>query len=341
MDPDTLDFELPENLIAQEPLPKRDHARLMVLDRVSGSLQHKKFFDLKNYLKKDDVVVINKARVNRAKFIGKKLTGGHVEIVLIAPEGDPLTWRSLVRPMLKPGTVFKLTNGVGVRLIGRNKEGENILVFDGGNPRDLMASMGAMPLPPYIKRKSDDPRRKKDFDDYQTVYGEVDGSLAAPTAGLHFTPELLADIKSMGVTIVEVILHVGWGTFRPIRESVENHHMLPEQYEISTENIGCLMESKKRNRRIISVGTTSTRVLESLEQFRPEGPIKGETNLFIKPGFSYKWITGLITNFHVPRSTPIALTAAFSGLSHLEKAYEEAIGQQYRFFSYGDAMLII
>jgi len=203
-----------------------------------------------------------------------------------------------------------------------------------------MKEKGALPLPPYIKRDEKDPRAKIDYEAYQTVYSEQEGSLAAPTAGLHFTTELLKRLKDKGVEIVKVVLHVGWGTFKPISKSIDTHTMLPETYSISKETVKILKKAKRENRHICAVGTTSTRVLESLPDDVPEQDTKGSTNLFIRPGHSFRWVSCLITNFHVPRSTPLSLAAAFLGWEKLEVAYGEALSHDYRFFSYGDAMLI-
>ncbi|MCB4756225.1 MAG: tRNA preQ1(34) S-adenosylmethionine ribosyltransferase-isomerase QueA [Elusimicrobia bacterium] len=338
---ETLDYTLPEDLIAQEPLPQRDKARLLVYDRTSKEISHRQFSDLLDTLKPHDALVLNKTKVLRAKFYGQKTTGGHVEVVFISPTEKPNLWRALVRPALRPGTVILLGNGLRTHLVEKNAIGENLLACEGWDPANLMDSEGSVPLPPYIKRNREDSRHGDDAESYQTVYASVPGSIAAPTAGLHFTPELLQRILDSGVSVYEVVLHVGWGTFRPIAKSVSEHTMLPENYEISEDVYRGLIKTREEGGRIFSVGTTTTRVLESLTVSGDRPVLKGETTLFIKPGFQFHWISGLITNLHVPRSTPMALTAAFSGLDNLSRCYQEAIRENYRFFSYGDAMLIL
>lgn len=338
---DTLDFDLPSERIAQEPLKERDAARLMVFHRQTNQISHCLFKDIETFLEPTDDLVINKAKVNRAKFVGRKKTGGRVEVIVVSPTSDPSLWRALVRPLLPIGTAFTLGAGLNVVLVERTAIGENIIRCDGGDPAILMNSEGKIPLPPYIKRSAVDPRDVTDAEDYQTVYASEPGSLAAPTAGLHFTPALLDKIRQKGVRVHEILLHVGWGTFRPIAKRLDDHEMLPERYEVSRETYDALQAARRRHRRIISVGTTSTRVLESLSINESEVQLKGETNLFIKPGRSFQWLSGLVTNFHVPRSTPLALTAAFAGPDNLSRCYEEAIRSNYRFFSYGDAMLIL
>jgi S-adenosylmethionine:tRNA ribosyltransferase-isomerase len=340
IDPATLNFDLPDDLIAQSPLAQRDHARLMVIDRKDQSIRHQHFYDLPQFLSKDDVLVLNTAQVDRAKYLGKKTTGGKVEIILLSSIG-PNRWRALVRPELKKGTRFVLEAVCEGELVDRTDIGENILAMSDDDVVKLKASAGRIPLPPYIRRDADDPRNSQDAVDYQTVYSHHPGSIAAPTAGLHFTQDLISALKEKGVDIVPILLHVGWGTFRPIAQSVETHRMLGEQYEIPKSSLETLVAAKTQGRRIVAVGTTATRVLESLPADQGQIQPFGETSLFIKPGFSFRWVNSLVTNFHVPRSTPVSLTGAFAGLSLLERAYEEAIKQKYRFFSYGDAMMIL
>jgi S-adenosylmethionine:tRNA ribosyltransferase-isomerase len=341
INPVNLDFNLPDELIAQEPLKKRETARLMVLNRATESIQHRHFKDLTELFGPNDVLALNKTKVNKAKLLGRKKTGGRVELLLIGPTGRPNEWRCLVRPELKVGTVIDLEDGTQVVMVSRNETGENILMFEGRDPQLSLMEKGRIPLPPYIKRTAHDSRESDDEVYYQTVYAKVPGSLAAPTAGLHFSQSLLEDLKRNGVTIVEIILHVGWGTFKPISKSLDEHEMLGENYEVEPDAFQILKEAKMKGRRIIGVGTTVTRVLESISLDVPSPPLKGETKIFIRPGFKFRWLDGLITNFHVPRSTPIALTSTFCGFSFLEKAYEVAIQENYRFFSYGDAMMIV
>jgi S-adenosylmethionine:tRNA ribosyltransferase-isomerase len=341
INPSTLEFDLPDDLIAQEPLAERDKARLMVVNRKNDELLHKRFADLTEFLVPGDVLVLNRARVNTAKFWARKPTGGRVEVIFIKEADEPGVWKTLLRPFQKEGVVLQFEGGAAATLIGRTEFGENLLKCDNFSPADLMVSKGVVPLPPYIRRDENDPRLKTDNDDYQTVYASVPGSIAAPTAGLHFTEELLDRLRVQGVIIKEIVLSVGWGTFRPIAGGVEAHKMLEESFEVPPLVYQELQRAKKENRRIVAVGTTVTRALESLSLREPGPFYRGNTSLFITPGYAFKWVSALITNLHVPRSTPVALTAAFGGLSKLEQAYGEAVKQKYRFFSYGDAMLII
>ncbi len=334
IDPATLDFELPEHLIAQTPPAERDQARLLVLHRKTGQIEHRLFSDLRSYLVPGDVLVLNNAKVSRAKLMGRKPSGGKVEAIFVEKTGDD-EWRALVRPLLKEGTVFHVGSGAPVTVAGRFPSGEYRLATNGANIELILEKEGKLPLPPYIKREENDPRHFADQSTYQTVYASATGSVAAPTAGLHFSDRLLAALKSNGILIAEVLLHVGWGTFRPIADTVDQHEMLAEKFEIPAASLAAIEAAKREKRRIISVGTTSTRSLESL-------PLtSGETKLFIKPGFQFKQVDALITNLHVPRSTPVSLTAAFAGFENLERCYAEAIEQNYNFYSYGDAMLIL
>jgi S-adenosylmethionine:tRNA ribosyltransferase-isomerase len=341
IDPATLDFQLPDELIAQEPSKRRESARLLVVDRTTGKISHRVFSDLTDYLNAGDVLVINRAKVNKSKVMAQKKTGGKVEIVFLASTEVEKTWTALVRPLLKEGTEIVFKSGARAVQAGRETNGENRLRFELGSAEDVIASEGQIPLPPYIKRAESDPRKKDDDIYYQTVYASEPGSVAAPTAGLHFSSDLLAQLERKGVEIVPVLLNVGWGTFRPIAGNVESHTMLGETFDVSSGSFQKLRAAKKEGRRIITVGTTSTRVLESLSFDADAHQLRGETKLFIRPGFEFKWIQGLITNLHVPKSTPVSLTAAFAGHSHLEDAYGQAIAERYRFFSYGDAMLIL
>lgn len=339
--PATLDFELPEELIAQEPTPQRDQARLLVLNKKVGSIEHRVFADLVDYLQAGDVLVINRARVNTSKVEAKKTTGGRVEIVFLEKTSALDTWKALVRPLLKEGTEILFSTGERAIQAGRAEEGENLIRFLSGSADEVMKKDGRVPLPPYIKRTPADPRRRSDEENYQTVYASEPGSVAAPTAGLHFSEGLLARLKAKGVLIAPLLLNVGWGTFRPITGDVAAHRMLPETFSMPIETYREIEKAKKENRRVITVGTTSTRVVESVPENAVAENLQGATNLFITPGFSFRWIQGLITNLHVPKSTPVSLTAAFAGLSLLEKAYHQAIENKYRFFSYGDAMLVL
>lgn len=333
-------FDLPEELIAQHPYDKRDSARLMVLDKRSQNIEHKIFKDVTDYLQPGDCLVINNTKVLPARLYGKKETGANVEFLLLKRiEGD--CWEAMVRPgnKVRPGT--KVTFGDGIL------QAEVLEVLDGGNRKvkfeyegifnEILDQIGLMPLPPYIKEKL------QNNDDYQTVYAKYDGSSAAPTAGLHFTEELLEQIRQKGVQIANVTLHVGIGTFRPVKvENIEEHHMHSEHYYIKQEEADKINQAKKNGHKIVAVGTTSCRVLESVADekgFVKE--IEGDTSIFIYPGYQFKCIDRLITNFHLPESTLIMLVSSLAGKDFVMKAYEEAVKEKYKFFSFGDAMMIL
>lgn len=334
-------YELPEELIAQDPLKDRASSRLMVLDKKSGAVSHRSFRDIKEYLRKGDCLVLNNTRVIPARLLGERIgTGGAVEILLLKRLGDN-TWETLVRPgkKLKAGAAVSFGGGL---LKGEIEEvlpdGNRIVRFEyEGIFEELLDRLGQMPLPPYITHKLEDRNR------YQTVYAKHDGSAAAPTAGLHFTEELLDEIREMGVSIAEVTLHVGLGTFRPVKATeITDHKMHSEFYRIDEETASLINETKRQGGRIISVGTTSTRTLESASD--PDGTLRaksGWTEIFIYPGYEFKVIDGLITNFHLPESTLIMLVSALAGREHVLSAYETAVKERYRFFSFGDAMLIL
>ncbi len=346
IDPATLDFTLPDELIAQEPAKVRDQARLLVLHRATGKIEHKTFVDLEQYLKPDDVLVLNKAKVSKSKLLGHKSSGGKIEVIFLERLNGG-AWKALLRPTVKAGTLFN-AGGLTLTAKERFETGEYALEVKAGNVEHALTSGGRLPLPPYIKRNPDDPRVKMDEREYQTIYAQQEGSVAAPTAGLHFSERLLSALKSKGVNVVEILLHVGWGTFKPIVDTVATHQMLSEKYEVSAAAMKTLKAAKKAGHRVIAVGTTSTRTLESLPLpdgeragVRGKTPTAGETKLFIQPGYKFKYVDALITNLHVPRSTPVSLTAAFAGLENLERAYAAAIQEKYRFYSYGDAMLVL
>ena len=335
------DYELPEELIAQDPLEKRSNSRLMVLDKNTGDICHRHFYDIKEYLRPGDCLVINNTKVIPARLYGARVgSGGKVEILLLKRISDN-RWECLVKPGKKalPGMEISFGDGLLIgKIVDIVDEGNRIIEFSyDGIFEEILDKLGEMPLPPYITHKL------KDRDRYQTVYAKYDGSAAAPTAGLHFTPELLEEVKAMGVKIAEVTLHVGLGTFRPVKEEeVLEHHMHSEYYELNQEACDIINETKAAGGRIISVGTTSTRTLESAaEPGKPLEPKSGWTQIFIYPGYEFKVIDGLITNFHLPQSTLIMLVSALAGREHVLAAYEEAVREKYRFFSFGDAMLII
>ncbi len=333
-------YNLPEELIAQDPLEKRSNSRLMVLDKNTGEIEHRHFYDIKEFLKPGDCLVINNTRVIPARLYGARVgTGGKVEILLLKRISDT-QWECLVKPGKKARPGMEISFGDGLlmgKIIDIVDEGNRIIEFSyEGIFEEILDKLGEMPLPPYITHKL------QDRDRYQTVYAKYDGSAAAPTAGLHFTPELLEEIKAMGVRIAEVTLHVGLGTFRPVKEDeVLDHHMHSEFYQLTQEACDIINDTKAKGGRVISVGTTSTRTLESAaEPGKPLTPKSGWTQIFIYPGYEFKVIDGLITNFHLPQSTLIMLVSALAGREHVLSAYEVAVQEKYRFFSFGDAMFI-
>ena len=333
-------FELPEELIAQYPLEKRDSSRLMVLDKKTGEIEHRKFHDILEYLNEGDTLVLNNTRVLPARLIGEKEeTGGKIEFLLLKRiEGDK--WECLAKPgrKAKVGTVFTFGEGklkAIVREIG--EEGNRIIEFKyDGIFEQVLDELGQMPLPPYIHEKLEDKER------YQTVYSKEKGSAAAPTAGLHFTEDLLKEIKDKGVNIAYLTLHVGLGTFRPVKvDDVNNHVMHSEYYHLDKENAELINKTKEAGKRVIAVGTTSSRTLETIGD--ENGRVReqsGWTDIFIYPGYKFKIVDNLITNFHLPESTLIMLVSALAGQDNIMKAYNTAVKEKYRFFSFGDSMFI-
>lgn len=338
-------FDLPEELIAQEALEDRSASRLLVLDRASGKMTHAHVKDLGNFLRSGDLLVVNNSKVLPARLFGRTHTGASAECFLLKRLSDT-EWEALVRPGKKievGNTIFceRDDEKIYAQVQKKLADGRAVLKLSGaGDINELLQRVGHMPLPPYIKRLDtiDDKAR------YQTVYAKALGSVAAPTAGLHFTPELFSSLKDKGIEIAEVTLHVGYGTFKPVRvENVEDHTVDPEVYEISQDSAGKINKALTEGRRVIAVGTTSTRTLEGVARAN-EGKIvagTGTIDLFIYPGFEYKIIAGLMTNFHLPASSLILLVSAFAGREQLLHAYGEAIKEKYRFYSYGDAMLIV
>ena len=340
MDISLFDFELPEELIAQSPAAKRDESRLLVIDKDQKTYEDKVFHDIIDYLRPGDVLVRNNTKVLPARLFGvKEGTGAHVEVLLLKQiEGD--TWEVMVRPGRKLQIGTKVIFGDGIL------EAEILEMIEGGNRKvqfkykgifnEILDQIGMMPLPPYIKERLEKKER------YQTVYAKYEGSAAAPTAGLHFTEELLKKIEEKGVNIAKVTLHVGIGTFRPVKvENIEDHKMHSEHFYIKKEDVEKINNAKKAGKRIISVGTTSCRVLETVAD--ENGMLKeteGDTSIFIYPGYKFKCIDALITNFHLPESTLIMLVSTFAGREYIMNAYNEAVKEKYRFFSFGDAMFI-
>ena len=331
-------YDLPKELIAQHPAEPRDHARLMLYDRQTGAVEHKYFYDLVDELHPGDVLVFNDSRVIPARLHGKRVpTGGKVEVLLLTPVGDD-RWEVLVKPGKKalPGTTIEFPEGLTGTVEDRTDFGGRIIKFAyQGNFDDIIDKIGEMPLPPYIHEKMEDPN------EYQTVYANERGSAAAPTAGLHFTEELLQKIRDKGVEEVFVTLHVGLGTFRPVEEeNIEDHQMHSEFYSITPEAAAKINKAKAEGRRVIAVGTTSIRTLESAGTTGTLQAGSGWTNIFIYPGYRFKVMDALVTNFHLPESTLIMLVSALAGREHVLSAYKEAVEQRYRFFSFGDAMFI-
>jgi len=334
---DDFDYQLPKGLIAQHPVEPRDHARLMVLHRGSGTLEHRRFYELPRYLREGDVLVVNESKVFPARLLGRRSSGGKVELLLLRRlEGD--LWEALARPgrRVRPGEKLYFGEGVTGEVVERTEDGKRVVKFSGD--LEALRRLGQVPLPPYIRR----PPVPEDEERYQTVYAKVEGSVAAPTAGLHFTEELLGKLREEGVRIVPVVLHVGPGTFRPVEGEVSEHRMEPEYYEITGEAADAINEARGRGGRVVAVGTTSVRVLETVadEEGRVR-PGRGLTELFIYPPYRFKAVDVLITNFHLPRSTLLMLVAAFAGRERVLEAYGEAVRLGYRFYSYGDAMLIL
>ncbi len=332
-------YDLPQELIAQTPLQRRDASRLMVLDKTTGAIQHRHFYDLPEYLRPGDCLVLNDSRVLPARLIGHRPTGGAAEILLLVDKGDNV-WECLVRPGKKLRTGATVTFGDG-QLTAEIQEvlpdGNRLVKFHyQGIFLEVLEELGRMPLPPYIKEELQDQER------YQTVYSKVVGSAAAPTAGLHFTPELLEQIQAMGVRLCYVTLHVGLGTFRPVKaEEIEDHDMHSEYCVVSPEAAELITEAKRSGGRVVCVGTTSCRTVESFaNEDGTMDPHAGWTNIFIYPGYRFKCLDALVTNFHLPESTLLMLVSALAGREHVLHAYEEAVKKNYRFFSFGDAMFI-
>ena len=333
-------YDLPEELIAQTPLEQRDTSRLMTLERDTGKIEHHHFYDLLDYLKEGDCLILNNSRVLPARLLGQRLPGGGAcEVLLLIDRGDK-TWECLVRPGRKMRTGAKLSFGNGeltAEIVGELEDGNRLVRFDyEGIFLEVLEQLGKMPLPPYIKAELQDRER------YQTVYSKVVGSAAAPTAGLHFTPELLEKIAEKGVGVGYVTLHVGLGTFRPVKEDeITDHEMHSEYCVIPQETADLINRTKANGGRVVCVGTTSCRTLESWANEDGTMEAKGGwTNIYIYPGYKFKVMDGLVTNFHLPESTLIMLVSAFAGRENVLEAYREAVREQYRFFSFGDAMFL-
>ena len=341
MDINQFDYELPKELIAQTPLKERSSSRLLILNKNTGKIKHEHFYNIINYLHKGDVLVLNDTKVIPARIIGtKEDTGAVIELLLLKDHGED-TWECLSKPQkrLKEGTIISFGDGsLRAKVTKLDNDGITFvkLIYN-GILLEILERLGTMPLPPYIHEKLDDP------DMYQTVYAKDYGSAAAPTAGLHFTEELLERIKEKGIEIIPVTLHVGLGTFRPVmEEDILKHKMHTESYILTSESADRLNKVRERGNKIFVVGTTSTRVLETnLSRYPKFTSEVSDTDIFIYPGYEFKAVDNLITNFHLPKSTLVMLVSALAGKDNIMKAYKEAVDEKYRFFSFGDAMLII
>ncbi len=341
------DYNLPEELIAQMPADKRDNSRMMVLDRCDRTVSHKHFYDIVDLIEPNSLLVMNNTKVLPARLIGHKDTGAKIEVFLLSQK-DGACWDVLIKPSkrVKPDTIIKISDELSVRAIKRLEEnGEWLveLIYEGNNVLDVLHRNGNIPLPPYIERKiPNDDLKKLDFERYQTVYAKDEGSVAAPTAGLHFTQEILHKLEMKGVELCEVTLNVGLGTFRPVQcENILEHKMHSETFEISAKAAEQINRAKQEGRPIVAVGTTTVRTLETAyQQFGKICECRSASELFIYPPYEFKVIDKLITNFHLPKSTLLMLVSALAGKDFIFEAYKEAIENKYRFFSYGDCMFI-
>jgi S-adenosylmethionine:tRNA ribosyltransferase-isomerase len=337
------DYHLPQELIAQTPLPKREQSRMMILHHRTGEIIHSRFEEFPDYLNKGDVLILNNTKVIPARAWGKK-EGKEIEFLFLK-ESQEGSWEVLCRPAkkVKLGDVISFSPGFEGKIAKVEPEGKRVIRFSSGNVLSRLKKIGFAPLPPYIKRKKKSVElREQDLERYQTVFARKEGAIAAPTAGLHFTPQILERIKAKRVQVAEISLDVGMATFQPIRaRRVEDFNMLEETYSISRGASQTINEAKRESRPIIAVGTTSVRTLESAFRNEKIHPGRGSTNLFVYPGYEFKAVDRLLTNFHLPKSTLLMLVAAFAGLDFVKKAYKEAIRQKYRFYSYGDCMFIL
>lgn len=340
------DYNLPENLIAQTPAGKRTHSRMMVLDKENKNVEDKHFFDIVDYLNENDVLVLNNTKVIPARLYGTKTTGANIEVFLLKDLGDK-KWEALVKPSkrVNADNMIKISDELSVRTLERLDGGKwNVeLQFEGDDVYEMLNKVGNIPLPPYIERKlSSEKLKKLDYRRYQTVFAKTAGSVAAPTAGLHFTKEILHKLRQKGVTICYVTLDVGLGTFRPVKaDDINEHKMESETFSISKKTANIINKAKKEGKKIVAVGTTSVRTLETAyQQFGCIKECQSESRLFIYPPYEFKVVDKLITNFHLPKSTLLMLVSAFEGKDFVMKAYEKAIEEQYRFYSYGDCMFL-
>ena len=339
------DYELPQELIAQTPSEKRENARMMVLDRREETIENRHFYDIVDYFDENDVIVLNNTRVIPARLYGHKETGALLEVFLLKQIAGK-TWQVLLNPSkrVKEDMIIKISDELSLKVLTREDQGKWLVeMFYDGNFYEILDRVGKIPLPPYIERSmTDDQLRSLDYERYQTVYAERRGSVAAPTAGLHFTQDILEKLKAKGTQICYVTLNVGLGTFRPVKsENILEHKMDSEEYEISKETAEIIMNARAAGKKITAVGTTTVRTLETcMQKFDEILEVIDDSNLFIYPGFKFRIVDRLLTNFHLPKSTLIMLVSAFAGKDFTFRAYEEAIREKYHFYSYGDCMLI-
>lgn len=339
------DYELPKELIAQVPSEKRENCKMMVLDKINKTISNKYFFDITDYFDSNDVLVLNNTKVIPARIFGKKDTGANIEVFLLKQLSGK-TWEVLIKPSkrVKEETIIEVSDELKVRVLTRENEGKWLveLLYD-GDFYEILDRVGNIPLPPYIERQMTDEQFKSlDYERYQTVYAQKEGSVAAPTAGLHFTEDILHKLKDKGVTICYVTLNVGIGTFRPVKvDNILEHKMDSEEFEITRETADIIMNAKKQGKRITAVGTTTVRTLETcMQKYNQILDVIDDSTLFIYPGFEFKVVDRLITNFHLPKSTLLMLVSALAGREYILDAYKMAITEKYKFYSYGDCMLI-
>lgn len=333
-DLESYNYELPEELIAQTPIEPRDSSRLMVIDKKNQTIKHEVFRNITEYLNEGDLLVVNNTKVIPARLYGHKETGAKIEILLLEKLGIENRWKALVKPgnKIKTNNILVFDNELKAKVIEHLDDGSRVLEFIGEDVWKKINSIGEMPLPPYIHKKLENKNR------YQTKYAKVEGAVAAPTAGLHFTPDLLNKLKEKGISVGEVTLHVGLGTFRPVNtKDIRDHDIHEEYYSISKELLSKISKTKKNGKRVVAVGTTVVRTLES---YAKTNKLSGNTNIYIYPPYEFKVVDALITNFHLPKSSLLMLVSAFSGYNFTMNFYNEAVKEKYRFFSFGDSMFI-
>jgi len=349
---DNYNYDIPEELIAQKPVENRQNSKLFIIDRTARKFYHKNFYDIVDYFNSGDCLIINNTKVVPSRLFGKKISGGKVELLFLDPCQKDDNYKVLIKPFSGIGKKVYFDNGYECKILSKTAQGETIVKFNKPDILDFLQKNGIMPLPPYINRKGGLAQELSDFDRqrYQTVYAKSLGAIAAPTAGLHFTESIFSKLKKKGVNIATLTLHVGWGTFKPIMaKNLTDHNMLPEQFEIDETNVEIINTAIRNNKKVTGVGTTSVRALETTADtsyFEENGKTlikaySGKTSKFIYPGYKFKIVNTLITNLHLPKSTPLMMASAFSSRDLMLKAYSEAVKERYKFFSYGDSMLIL